>query len=230
MNKKIIIAEDDESIRRLLEVTLTSHGYTPQSFDNAEEALTAIEAAPPALAIFDIMLTGQDGISALRKLREEGRAKELPVILLTARGTELDKIIGLDAGADDYIVKPFSVLELLARVRTQLRRVSVKDEKNPFQSGALHLNPATREVFLADTALALTFKEFDLLALLMEQQHRAVSREELLTRVWGEAYCGETRTLDIHIATLRQKLRKIQPNAHYIKTVRGLGYRFVGEG
>jgi len=207
MNERIIIAEDDESIRRLLEVALSGHGYTPVGFGSAEDALQEMERTPPDLAIFDIMMEGLDGIEALHRMRGTETLRHIPIIMLTARDTEIDKVVGLDAGADDYITKPFSVLELCARVRANLRRVSGPKEPEPtpetYSSGALTLNNATREVRLTDTPLELTFKEFELLKLLMEHQNRALSRDELLKKVWGEDYYGETRTLDIHIATLR---------------------------
>jgi len=232
MNERIIIAEDDESIRRLLEVALSSHGYTPVGFGSAEDALREVERIPPDLVIFDIMMDGLDGIEALRRMRKIEALRHIPVIMLTARDTELDKVVGLDAGADDYITKPFSVLELCARVRANLRRVSSPKEPEiapeTYSSGALTLNSATREVHLTDAPLELTFKEFELLKLLMEHQNRALTRDELLKKVWGEDYYGETRTLDIHIATLRAKLRDLAPAAEYIKTVRGVGYRFLG--
>lgn len=232
MNERIIIAEDDESIRRLLEVALSGHGYTPVGFGSAEDALQEMERTPPDLAIFDIMMEGLDGIEALHRMRGTETLRHIPIIMLTARDTEIDKVVGLDAGADDYITKPFSVLELCARVRANLRRVSGPKEPEPtpetYSSGALTLNNATREVRLTDTPLELTFKEFELLKLLMEHQNRALSRDELLKKVWGEDYYGETRTLDIHIATLRGKLRDLAPAAEYIKTVRGVGYRFLG--
>ena len=232
MNERIIIAEDDESIRRLLEVALSGHGYTPVGFGSAEDALQEMERTPPDLVIFDIMMEGLDGIEALHRMRGTEILRRIPVIMLTARDTEIDKVVGLDAGADDYITKPFSVLELCDRVRANLRRVSGLKEPEPasqrYSFGALTLNNATREVRLADIPLELTFKEFELLKLLMEHQNRALSRDELLKKVWGEDYYGETRTLDIHIATLRGKLRDLAPAAEYIKTVRGVGYRFLG--
>ncbi|MCL2562809.1 MAG: response regulator transcription factor [Oscillospiraceae bacterium] len=223
MNTHIIIAEDDESIRRLLEVSLAGHGYTPLGFGSAEDALAEMERTAPALVIFDIMMDGIGGIEAVRRMRASETLRHIPVIMLTARDTELDKIVGLDAGADDYITKPFSVLELCARVRARLRRVEEKRE-----ASALILNAATREAHLAGTPLELTFKEFELLKLLMDNSDRAMHRDALLARVWGGDYYGETRTLDIHIATLRGKLRDLAPDTSYIKTVRGIGYRFVG--
>ena len=231
MNERIIIAEDDESIRRLLEVALSSHGYVPISFDSAEAALAEMEHTPPAVAIFDIMLTGVDGLDAVRLMRDRDVLKHVPVILLTARDTELDKIVGLDAGADDYITKPFSVLELCARVRALLRRGVGKQEAADMTtcvSGGLILNRATWEASINGASLDLTRKEFELLLFLMEHRDRAVTRDVLLSEVWGTDYYGETRTLDIHIATVRGKLRDLDPNTSYIKTVRGVGYRFVG--
>jgi len=230
MSERIVIVEDDESIRRLIEVALSSHGYTPVGFGSAEEALPVIEDAPPALAIFDIMMDGMDGIEAVRKIRESKTIRHIPVIMLTARDTELDKVVGLDAGADDYITKPFSVLELCARVRAQLRRVTEQKSKDQAWSiGALTLNAKTREATISGESLELTFKEFALLQILIENQERAIDRDELLSKVWGDDYYGETRTLDIHIATIRQKLRAIDSQREYIKTIRGVGYRFVGE-
>jgi len=229
MNERIVVVEDDESIRRLVEVALSSHGYAPVGFGSAQAAISAMEQAPPALAIFDIMMEGMDGIAAVGQIRATDSIRHVPIILLTARDTELDKVIGLDAGADDYITKPFSVLELCARVRAQLRRAAEQREPEQLWSaGALTLNGATREAAVAGVPLELTFKEFALLQSLMEHPHRAITREELLGKVWGADYYGETRTLDIHIATLRQKLRGARAEREYIKTVRGIGYRFVG--
>lgn len=232
MQERIIIAEDDESIRRLLELTLSSHGYLPHSFALAEDALAYMEENPPDLAVFDIMMDGLDGIEAVRRLRQHPnpKLKSLPVIMLTAKETELDKIAGFDAGADDYLTKPFSVLELCARVRAVLRRVGDAREKEmsfAFTSATLSLDANTREVYRDGLALELTFKEFELLKFLMEHQHRAVSRAELLEVIWEDSY-GGTRTVDIHIATLRHKLKDSASKHQYIKTVRGLGYRFVG--
>lgn len=232
MNEKIVIVEDDESIRRLLEVALKSHGYEPASFSNAAAALAQMNRESPDLAIFDIMMEGMDGIEAVKHMRSNNKLRTVPVIMLTAKDTELDKIVGLDAGADDYMTKPFSILELCARVRAQLRRTA-DSEKNDeftsiFESDGLCLNMAMREVTLSGNSIELTFKEFELLKALMENQDRALSRTELLQRIWGEDYYGETRTLDIHIGTLRQKLGDTAENSRYIKTVRGIGYRFVG--
>jgi len=233
MKEKIIIAEDDESIRSLLEVALSSHGYCPVGFGSAKEALAEIETEAPDLVIFDIMMDGLDGLEAVRRMRQLESCRHIPVIMLTAKDTELDKIIGLDAGADDYITKPFSVLELCARVRAQLRRMPEQKDASEASvihvSGALSLNTEAREVLLAGQAIELTFKEFELLKTLMASPNRALTRTELFNQIWGDDYYGETRTLDIHIGSLRQKLRDSAPDRDYIKTIRGVGYRFVGE-
>ena len=232
MNERIVIVEDDESIRMLLEVALNSNGYKPSGFDNAKSALEHMHSEPPHVAIMDIMMDGMSGIDAVRAMRSSKELKDIPVIMLTAKDTELDKIIGLDAGADDYMTKPFSILELCARVRAQLRRHGVADAadsaSNILELGDVKLDNNVREVTKAGTALQLTFKEFELLKYLMENCSRAVSREELISKIWGDDYYGETRTLDIHIGTLRQKLFDTADNSSYIKTVRGVGYRFVG--
>ncbi len=232
MNEQIVIVEDDESIRMLLEVALSSNGYKPRGFDNAKSALENMRNEPPQVVIMDIMMDGMSGIDATRAMRSCKELKEVPIIMLTAKDTELDKIIGLDAGADDYVTKPFSVLELCARVRAQLRRSgsgsAADSTENVLELGRVKLDNNVREVFKDGEIVQLTFKEFELLKYLMENSSRAVSREELIGKIWGDDYFGETRTLDIHIGTLRQKLSDTAENSSYIKTVRGVGYRFVG--
>jgi len=234
VNERIVIVEDDESIRKLLEVALGRNGYLTKSFDNAREALDYMYREPPHVAIMDIMMDGMNGIEAARTMRKSSELKSVPLIMLTAKDTELDKIIGLDAGADDYVTKPFSVLELCARVRAQLRRSSnaahEAADKNILELGGITLDNNVREVYKEGELLQLTFKEFELLKYLMENRSRAVSREELLGNIWGDDFFGETRTLDIHIGTLRQKLGDTAEKSSYIKTVRGLGYRFIGGG
>lgn len=229
MNENIVIVEDDESIRMLLNVALSSSGYVPTGFDNASEALDYMRQTPPELVIMDIMMTGLTGIEALRLMRKENRLKTVPVIMLTAKDTEIDKIIGLDAGADDYVTKPFSVLELCARVRAQLRRNDTSENDScMLTGGGLVLNTDTREVTVDNLPVALTFKEFELLKYLMEHSGKVLPREEILSDLWGEDFCGEPRTLDIHIGTLRQKLGDAAEKSRYVKTVRGVGYRFIG--
>ena len=232
MNERIVIVEDDESIRMLLEVALSSNGYKTQGFDNAKSALEHMSTEPPRVVIMDIMMDGMSGIEAARMMRASKLLREIPIIMLTAKDTELDKIIGLDSGADDYMTKPFSVLELCARVRAQLRRSggadSADSNDNVLELGGVCLDNNIREVTKHGEQVPLTFKEFELLKYLMENSFRAVSREELISKIWGDDYFGETRTLDIHIGTLRQKLSDTAENSSLIKTVRGVGYRFIG--
>lgn len=229
MYERIVIVEDDDSIRRLLEVALKSNGYDAVSFDNAVDALADMTKTTPRLVTMDIMMEGLDGIEALKIMRSSPALKSVPVILLTAKDQEIDKISGLDAGADDYVTKPFSILELCARVRARLRAAGDGDSAPVYESGALRLDPDTREVWADGRPVELTFKEFELLKFFMEHPNKSIPRKLLLDRVWGDDYVGETRTLDIHIGTLRQKIGDSPENSRYIKTVRGVGYRFVGQ-
>ncbi len=223
--KKIYVVEDDDNIRDLLKIALEGFGYQVKAFETAEESLSSIDEDSPDMAIFDWMLPGMDGISAIKIIRQKDKLKDIPIIVLTAKDKELDKVIGLDGGADDYITKPFSILELGARIRSAFRRVKDKDEENTYiYAGNLKINIKTREVYKDNCLIELTYKEYELLLYLLENKNRVVSREELLNRVWGYTYTGETRTLDMHIRTLRQKLGD-EAN-EYIKTVRAVGYRF----
>ena len=217
---RIFVVEDDESIRMLLEVALRSSGYTVSAFPNAADALAEMENTVPDAAVLDIMLDGMDGITALKLMRANARLAGVPVMMLTAKDSENDKIIGLDAGADDYMTKPFSVLELRARV---------PKKGGVLKSGGLKLDLAVREATRDGALLELTYKEFELLRELMENAPGAMSRDELLQSVWGYDFIGETRTLDMHIGTLRHKLGDESTAPRYIKTVRGVGYRFLGE-
>ena len=187
--------------------------------------MARIEEAAPSLAIFDWMLPGMDGVTAIRKIRQTDGLRELPIMLLTAKEKELDKVVGLDCGADDYMVKPFGVLELSARIRSLLRRVKREEKKDVLSYEGIVVNKKTREVTSEGHLCELTLKEFELLVYLLENQSRVVTRDELLNQVWGYEYDGETRTLDMHIRTLRQKLG--EKGSSCIKTIRGVGYRLV---
>lgn len=222
---KIYIIEDDENIRNLLKIALEGFGYEAEGFETAEEGLARIEEEAPSLAIFDWMLPGMDGVTAIRKIRQSDNLRELPIMLLTAKEKELDKVVGLDCGADDYMVKPFGVLELSARIRSLLRRAKREEKKDVLNFEDIVVNKKTREVTSEGHLCELTLKEFELLVYLMENQSRVVTRDELLNQVWGYEYDGETRTLDMHIRTLRQKLG--EKGSSCIKTVRGVGYRLV---
>lgn len=221
MSKNIFLTEDDESIRALVKVALEGYNHTVYDFETAEEALEKMKTIKPDLAIFDIMLPGMQGTEAVKILRNNDKFKKMPIIMLTAKDSEVDKVVGLDSGADDYVTKPFSVMELMARVRSQLRRTE-EDTISYKEMGCLKINTDTREVFVNEKLVVLTFKEYELLLYLIDNTHRVVTRDELLNKIWGYEYTGETRTIDIHIRTLRQK---ISPGGEYIKTVRGMGYR-----
>lgn len=223
--KTIYIIEDDENIRNLLSVALKSFGYGTEAFETAEEALARMEEEPPDMAIFDWMLPGMDGIDAVKLIRSSDRLKEMPVMMLTAKEKELDKVEGLDGGADDYMVKPFGILELSARIRSLLRRTEKEPkEDNLLKAGTVQVDRQTREVRVNGRPVELTRKEYELLMLLMENHSRILPRDELLNRIWGYNYEGESRTLDMHIRTLRQKLGE---EGGCIKTIRGVGYRFM---
>lgn len=224
--EKIYVIEDDDNIRDLIKIALEGFGYEISAFETAEEALKNIEADRPALAVFDLMLPGMDGMEAIRIIRKNETLKDMPVLILTARDREFDKVAGLDGGADDYMTKPFGVMELAARIRSLLRRSRRgKAAEELLEQYGVKLNKKTREVSFEDSKIELTLKEFELLQYLMENQNQVVSRDELLNRIWGYDYDGETRTLDMHIRTLRQKLG--ESGGSCIKTIRGVGYRFI---
>ena len=223
--EKIYIIEDDENIRNLLKIALEGFGYEAEGFETAEEGLARIRQERPSLAIFDWMLPGMDGVTAIRQIRQTEGTNSLPIMLLTAKEKELDKVVGLDCGADDYMVKPFGVLELSARIRSLLRRVKREEDKDVLSYQGISVNKKTREVTSSGRLCELTLKEFELLVYLLENQARVVTRDELLNQIWGYEYDGETRTLDMHIRTLRQKLG--ENGGGCIKTVRGVGYRLV---
>ena len=223
----IYLVEDDESIRKLVIYALESQGYEAEGFDRPSAFWRATERQMPELVLLDRMLPEEDGIQVLKKLRESPRTAALPVILLTALNTEYDRVEGLDSGADDYISKPFGMMELVARVRAVLRRGSGEPQRMAdYSCGELEVSPERHEVLVGGRRVELTFKEFTLLQLLLENRDRVLTREVLMDRIWGLGAERENRTLDVHIRTLRAKLG---PAASHIQTVRGVGYRFVEE-
>lgn len=226
--QKIFVIEDDENIRNLVKIALEGYGYEVLTFEAAEAALECIQVEKPDLAVFDLMLPGMDGLEAISKIRKQEDIKNMPLIVLTAKDKEYDKVVGLDGGADDYITKPFGVLELTARIRSLLRRASnvqTVPKKGVITLGKLSIAMATREVYMDGNQIVLTYKEYELLMYLVENRARVVEREELLDELWDYNAEIETRTLDIHIRTLRQKLG--EEGSTYIKTVRSVGYRFA---
>lgn len=232
MAERIYITEDDDSIRELVTVALSAYSYEVESFVSAEDCLAATEKQVPDIFLFDIMLPGMDGVQAVKILRENEQTKNTPILMLTAKSTEIDKVFGLENGADDYLTKPFGIMELAARIKALLRRSgrSTSDSvSDKITAGGITVNTSLREVSRDSRPIELTLKEYELLLYLLKNRARVVSREELLTKVWGIDFVGETRTLDMHIGTLRKKLSDDAENAHLIKTVRGVGYRFIGE-
>ena len=221
----IYLLEDDDSIRDLVIYTLNSQGMEACGFALPSAFWAAVEERTPDLALLDIMLPEEDGISVLKKLRADARTLRLPVIMLTARGTEYDKVIGLDAGADDYVAKPFGMMELLSRIRALLRRT--QREPDVYRCGGLTVDPGSHTVTAEGETVTLTQKEFELLFLLLKNRGQVISRERLIGEVWGYSFAGESRTVDVHVRTLRQKLGAA---GGCIETVRGYGYKIDQEG
>lgn len=221
----IYLVEDDNSIRELVVYTLQSAGFQAEGFEKPSAFWHAMESRMPALVLLDLMLPEEDGISILKKLRNDPKTKKLPIILLTAKSSEYDKVMGLESGADDYVAKPFGMMELLARVKALLRRVD-QEEDGGLTAGNLSVNKLKHEVKVNGVEVSLTLKEFELLCLLLENKGRVLSRDQLLNSIWGYEFDGENRTVDVHIRTLRQKLG---PCGEYIETVRGVGYKVGGK-
>ncbi|HIV86029.1 MAG TPA: response regulator transcription factor [Candidatus Monoglobus merdigallinarum] len=222
----IYCVEDDSGIRELVVYSLENTGFKAIGFESGKQFFEELEAGrQPDLVLLDIMLPGEDGISILKRLRKEPKTKKLPVILLTAKDTEFDKVVGLDSGADDYVTKPFGIMELISRIKAVLRRVdALKDSgaDSEYRIENVVLNTAKHTVEVDEKPVVLTLKEFEVLRLLMQNQGAVMTRDVLLERIWGYDFDGETRTIDVHIRTLRQKLGS---GGHLIKTVRGVGYR-----
>ncbi|MBO4747056.1 MAG: response regulator transcription factor [Clostridiales bacterium] len=222
----IYLLEDDESIRKLVVYALKSQDYDTEGFENQEQFWAAMAKKTPELILLDIMLPGEDGITILKRIRKSADTADIPVIILTAKNTEYDRVEGLDAGADDYISKPFGIMELAARVRAVLRRRTKEPTLSEYNIGPLFICPERHETRVNGEDIALTYKEFMLLRILVENMGIVMSREVLLDRVWGLGSERENRTLDVHIRTLRSKLG---PAGQLIQTVRGIGYRLVEE-
>ena len=222
----ILCVEDDAVIRNMMVYALTAAQYTAIGCEDGRAMDALLDEKLPELILLDIMLPGEDGLSILSRLRAAPRTAAIPIIMTTARGTEYDKVLGLDKGADDYLAKPFGMMEMLARVRALLRRSSQRAEERILRYGDLTLSPEAHTAFLGKERLSLTKKEYDLLRLFLENRGRAFTREALLLAVWGEEFLGETRTVDVHVGTLRQKIGAI---GERIATVRGVGYRMEEE-
>lgn len=226
---KILIVDDEPAVTDLLAYNLRKAGYEPLRAADGREALTVARQSTPDLILLDLMLPGIDGLDVCRELR---KTSDVPIIMITARGEEIDRVVGLELGADDYVAKPFSVRELLARIKAVLRRTAQPTQKNEESTSALHgpggltLDPESRLVHVSTTELPLTRLEFDLLHLLLVNAGRVLTRERLLEQAWGYDFVGDTRAVDSAIKRLRAKLRAANPEADRLEAVRGVGYRF----
>lgn len=223
----IFCVEDDGNIRELVVYTLETTGLAARGFEDGRQFFEALAAEAPELILLDIMLPGEDGMEILGKLKASSRTRDIPVIMLTAKGAEYDKVMGLDSGADDYVTKPFGMMELVSRIRAVMRRAGKKKEADTFKLGGLVMDVKKHEVTVEGEGVALTLKEFELLKRLMTNRNIVMTRDRLLEEIWGYDFDGETRTVDVHVRTLRQKLGKAA--GEYIETVRGVGYRMGDE-
>jgi len=221
----IYCVEDDSAVRDLMIYTLRASGYEAEGFTDGRELFEALAAKIPELIMLDVMLPGEDGITILKKLRNHSSTVSVPVIMATAKGTEYDKVIGLDSGADDYLAKPFGMMEMISRVKAVLRRTAPKEQPaRLLKIGSLELNLNEHKVTADGMRIQLTLKEYEMLKLFMENPGRVFTRGQMISRVWNSDYVGETRTVDVHIGTLRTKLG---PLADGVETVRGVGYRLA---
>ena len=218
----IFCVEDDEGIRNMVMYTLEARGFEVQGFENGKTFFSALLMNRPDLILLDIMLPDMDGISILKRLKKDKATKDIPVIMATAKGTEYDKVIGLELGADDYLAKPFGMMEMVSRVKAVLRRTQPESDQKVLEVGGLALDLNGHIVKVDGQRVQLTLKEYELLRLFMENIGRAFTREQLLLKIWESDYFGETRTVDVHIGTLRTKLGEY---GKMIRTVRGVGYR-----
>lgn len=216
--------EDDSAIRDLMIYTLNATGFEAAGFGDSTSFWEAMRQQEPELIILDIMLPGEDGLCILKKLRAQTSFARIPVIMATAKGTEFDKVTGLDMGADDYLAKPFGMMEMVSRIKAVLRRVKRQDAPKILRMGELELNMEEHTVFAGGEHIVLTLKEYEMLALFMNHPGRVYTRDQILEQIWETDYAGETRTVDVHIGTLRTKLGDC---GEYLRTVRGVGYKMT---
>ena len=221
----VFCVEDDDNIRELVIYTLETTGLKARGFADGPAFMEALAFETPELILLDIMLPGEDGLELLKRLKSSSKTKNIPVIMVTAKGSEYDKVVGLDSGADDYVTKPFGMMELVSRIKAVLRRSGRAEEQTDMELSGVHVNVKKHEVTVEGKAVALTLKEFELLEKLMRNQGIVLTRDQLLADIWGYDFGGETRTVDVHIRTLRQKLGG---KGEIIRTVRGVGYRVGG--
>ncbi len=228
----VYIADDELNIRRLVAIGLKDSGFETAEFPDGTQLLNAVKKRAPDAIILDWMMPQPDGLAVCRMLRENNATRAIPILMLTARGEEIDRVLGLEIGADDYIVKPFSVKELCARVKAVLRRASRQGDvaEQTFSAGNLTVDIDRHTVKKAGIPVELTAKEFDLLVMLMRNRGKVLTRDTLLDKVWGVEYYGDTRTVDVHVRYLRQKIEENSDEPAYIQTVRGVGYKFMELG
>lgn len=222
----IYLLEDDKSIRDIVVYAIESVGLEAKGFERPSEFYAAMEEKLPDLILLDIMLPETDGLTVLSGLRKSPATKMLPIIMLTAKGTEYDKVVGLDKGADDYICKPFGMMELISRIKALLRRVERPDKASAYILGPLVVSEVGHSVTVNGESVTLTLKEFELLCMLMKNQNMVLTRDLIHERIWGYSFDGESRTVDVHIRTLRQKLGEA---GSLIETIRGVGYKMGGK-
>lgn len=226
MEKTILVVDDEVHIQELIKFNLSKNGFQVITADNGIDALRIVEDEKPDLILLDLMIPGIDGLEVCKKIRRNSSIESIPIIMITAKGEELDKILGLELGADDYITKPFSVRELVARVKAMLRRTSLKQEESKMRFGNISIDFQKHEVFRNNARVELTLKEFELLEILIKNKGKVMTRDFLLDKIWGYEYVGETRTVDVHVRHLRQKIEEDDKNPIYIQTIRGIGYKF----
>lgn len=222
----IACVEDEESIREIEIYTLKSAGMDAEGFGDGASFFVYLQTQRPELVLLDVMLPDMDGIEILKRLKKDPETRNIPVIMASAKGSEFDKIKGLDLGADDYLAKPFGMMEMVSRIKAVMRRMHITQEEVTIGKGSIQIHPRQHEVLVNGEKIELTYKEYEVLKLLMLHPGIVFSREKLLDEVWGMDYDGETRTVDVHIRTLRAKLKE---GGNEIDTVRGVGYRFKGD-
>ncbi len=228
---KILIVDDEEHILELLKFNVKNAGYEVVAANNGIDALKIAKEEKPALVLLDLMIPGMDGFDVCKEIKKDKETSNTAIIMLTAKGEELDKILGLELGADDYITKPFSIRELLARIKAVLRRSSilkVDKEELYYENGRFKIDFERHEVLINNKKIDVTLKEFELLGILIRNRGKILRREILLDKIWGYEYIGETRTVDVHIRYLRKKIEEDDKNPRLIETIRGVGYRFNG--
>ncbi len=227
MKSLVFSVEDDVNIQNVIQIALKNSNFDIEIFQSGSELLNALNSKVPDIFLLDIMLPDMDGLEILNKLKENPNWSRIPVMIISAKMSEVDRVIGLDAGADDYLIKPFGVLELVSRIKALLRRYRAHENNKIIEFNGLKLNVKKHHCEYNDKTIELTRKQFDLLCLLMQKPSEIITREEILNSVWGYEYIGETRTIDVHIKEIRRKLKAAGIQDQIIETVRGIGYRFI---